>query len=72
VVEAMAGRIVGKMLHGPIQWLKAQAEAGLEPDYGISSLSPEQLAGLFFTDMNGTGRSVHHTPSVTSGGPDGG
>src|SRR5207302_3528949 len=40
VVEALASRLVGKMLHGPIQWLKAQAESGVagELDY-----SPEAL-----------------------------
>jgi len=54
VVEALASRIAGKLLHGPIQWLKAQAEAEAgrsdmdEPDYGMSRLNPRELAGLFY------------------------
>jgi glutamyl-tRNA reductase len=53
IVEAMASRITGKILHGPIQWLKAQAElegsaVGEEPDYGMSRLNQRELAGLFY------------------------
>ncbi|HEX6507985.1 MAG TPA: glutamyl-tRNA reductase [Chloroflexota bacterium] len=41
VVETLASRLVGKMLHGPIQWLKAQAESGVasEPDYSSKALA---------------------------------
>ncbi len=49
VVEAMAARITGKLLHGPIQWLKSQAESSLEPDYGVSSLDTKQFADLFLS-----------------------
>ena len=49
VVEAMAARITGKLLHGPIQWLKTQAESTIEPDYGMSSLDAKQIADLFFS-----------------------
>lgn len=54
VVEALAARIAGKLLHGPIQWLKAQAEGarlpltGHEPDYGMSKLSAAELEELFY------------------------
>jgi glutamyl-tRNA reductase len=50
VVEAMASRIAGKLIHGPIQWLKAQAEASTEPepDYGMSKLTPAELTELFY------------------------
>lgn len=54
VVEALASRLTGKLLHGPIQWLKAQAETGLaaearlQPDYGMSNLSEQELAELFY------------------------
>ena len=55
VVSAMASRIAGKLLHGPIQWLKAQAETGpgslqerQEPDYGMSNLTPGELTALFY------------------------
>ena len=60
VVEAMAARIVGKLLHGPIQWLKAQAEnrpAEEEPDYGMSKLSPREISELFYQSA-----SVEDTP----------
>ena len=39
----MADRVGGKFLHGPIQWLKEQAEIPVmavpaeEPDYGMSA-----------------------------------
>jgi glutamyl-tRNA reductase len=49
VVEAMAARITGKLLHGPIQWLKAQAESSMEPDYGMASLDARQFADLFLS-----------------------
>jgi glutamyl-tRNA reductase len=53
IVAAMASRITGKLLHGPIQWLKAQAEGegrvvGEEPDYGMSRLNQKELANLFY------------------------
>lgn len=52
IVEAMASRISGKLLHGPIQWLKAQAEGahdeGNEPDYGMNRLSPKEITELFY------------------------
>jgi glutamyl-tRNA reductase len=52
VVEAMASRLAGKLLHGPIQWLKAQAEAAHlaheEPDYGMNRLTPSEIAELFY------------------------
>jgi glutamyl-tRNA reductase len=47
IVQAMAARIMGKLLHGPIQWIKAQAESDLEPDYGMSTLDPRQFTDLF-------------------------
>jgi glutamyl-tRNA reductase len=49
IVQAMAARIMGKLLHGPIQWIKAQAESDLEPDYGMSTLDPRQFADLFLS-----------------------
>jgi glutamyl-tRNA reductase len=51
VVGAMAARITGKLLHGPIQWLKAQGltQSSIEPDYGMSSLDAKQIADLFFS-----------------------
>lgn len=50
VVEAMAARIAGKLLHGPIQWLKDQALMGVEPEYTIEALGPEELADLFYSE----------------------
>lgn len=50
VVEAMAARITGKLLHGPIQWLKAQTLDAVEPDYTTESLDPKSLPGLFYSD----------------------
>jgi glutamyl-tRNA reductase len=65
VVEAMASRIGGKLLHGPIQWLKAQAEntpvVAEEPDYGMGRLTPEEITSLFYRDA-----SVDGTPDITS------
>ena len=49
VVEAMTARITGKLLHGPIQWLKTQAERTIEPDYGLSALDEKQINNLFFS-----------------------
>ena len=54
IIQTMATRITGKMLHGPIQWLKTQAENNSEPDYGMSSLDPRQFAGLFLTNTPGS------------------
>jgi glutamyl-tRNA reductase len=51
IVESMASRIAGKLLHGPIQWLRAQvagSTAGQEPDYGMNRLSPEEIKALFY------------------------
>ena len=51
IIQAMGARIAGKLLHGPIQWLKAQAEGDRvedEPDYGMSTLTPKELAELFY------------------------
>ncbi|MFL5733044.1 MAG: glutamyl-tRNA reductase [Chloroflexia bacterium] len=48
VVEALAARISGKLLHGPIQRLKSQAAGALEPQYGLEHLDPAQLSTLFF------------------------
>ncbi|MDQ3705840.1 MAG: glutamyl-tRNA reductase [Chloroflexota bacterium] len=50
VVEAMAARIAGKLLHGPIQWLKAQALEGIAPEYTIDALGPQELADMFYVD----------------------
>lgn len=50
VVEAMAARIAGKLLHGPIQWLKDQALMGVEPEYTIEALGSEELADLFYSE----------------------
>ncbi|HKP53970.1 MAG TPA: glutamyl-tRNA reductase [Chloroflexia bacterium] len=65
VVEVLASRIAGKLLHGPIQWLKAQAESQEaqaeavigqspteEPDYGMSRLTTSELAELFYRGEN--------------------
>jgi glutamyl-tRNA reductase len=54
VVEAMANRIAGKLLHGPIQWLKAQTLESDEPDYSIDALDPGEVAGLFYAEANDT------------------
>jgi glutamyl-tRNA reductase len=54
VVEALAARIAGKLLHGPIQLLKSQAAQTAEPDYGLERLDPAQLSDLFF-GVNGQG-----------------
>ena len=53
VVEAMAARITGKLLHGPIQWLKSQGltQNTIEPDYGISSMDARQIADLFYSGI---------------------
>jgi glutamyl-tRNA reductase len=64
IVEAMTSRIVGKLLHGPIQWLKAQAEGegrafGEEPDYGMSRLGQKELADLFYRSAD-TGDAGEH------------
>jgi glutamyl-tRNA reductase len=52
IIEAMASRITGKLLHGPIQWLKAQAESAYtnegEPDYGMSKLSRAEVIDMFY------------------------
>ncbi len=52
VVEAMANRIAGKLLHGPIQWLKAQTLESSEPGYSIDALGPEEVAGLFYAEVD--------------------
>jgi glutamyl-tRNA reductase len=61
VVSAMASRLTGKLLHGPIQWLKAQAEAGpgvrQEPDYGMSSLAPNELTEMFYGTIDTVGEN---------------
>jgi glutamyl-tRNA reductase len=62
IIQAMTARITGKMLHGPIQWLKTQAESSTEPDYGMSSLDANQFAGLFLT---GTPGGKYHTPTTS-------
>jgi glutamyl-tRNA reductase len=48
IVEALAARVAGKLLHGPIQWLKAQAPHRPEPSYDLSELTSEQLAEMFY------------------------
>jgi glutamyl-tRNA reductase len=50
VVEAMAARITGKLLHGPIQWLKAQTLEASEHEYTIEDVDATQLAGLFYRE----------------------
>jgi glutamyl-tRNA reductase len=59
VVEMMATRIAGKLLHGPIQMLKAQAADrqpdAAEPDYGLDLLSQTQLEELFYTSEGADG-----------------
>ena len=49
VIEAMATRIAGKLLHGAIQRLKAQARENIEPRYTIDALAPGELADLFYS-----------------------
>ncbi|MBF6612102.1 MAG: glutamyl-tRNA reductase [Chloroflexi bacterium] len=49
IVEALAARITGKLLHGPIEWLKAQAAEQVEPEYDIEAVGKSQLARLFYT-----------------------
>lgn len=51
VVEAMANRIAGKLLHGPIQWLKAQTLESDEPGYSIDALAPGEVAGMFYAEV---------------------
>ena len=48
VVEAMATRIASKLVHGPIQWLKAQSLDRLETEYAIEALSRQELEDLFY------------------------
>lgn len=50
IIQAMSARIAGKLLHGPIQWLKAQASDDMEPDYTIDDLNVKELAELFYSD----------------------
>lgn len=57
VVEAMASRITGKLLHGPIQWLKARALDSVEPEYTLDALDPKEVADLFYSDAEGTSNS---------------
>lgn len=64
IIQAMTTRITGKMLHGPIQWLKTQAESSIEPDYGMSSLDARQFAGLFLADTS-AGKDDTSTTSET-------
>ena len=51
VVEAMASRLRGKLLHRPIQWLKAQAHEGAQPSYSIEDLDVAQVNELFFAGV---------------------
>jgi glutamyl-tRNA reductase len=51
VVEALAHRIAAKLLHGPIQWLKARTLESDEPDYSIDALAPGEVAGLFYAQL---------------------
>ncbi len=50
IVEALAARITGKLLHGPIEWLKAQTAEQVEPEYDMEMLDKSQLARLFYAD----------------------
>lgn len=76
VVEALASRLVGKMLHGPIQSLKAQAESGgaSELDYSLEALAGRltdpALAQLFYRGadeseaVDGDAVEEHHVLSI--------
>jgi len=56
IVEALAHRIAAKLLHGPIQWLKAQTLQSSEPDYSIEQLLPTEIADLFYADLGDAAR----------------
>jgi glutamyl-tRNA reductase len=72
VVEALAARIEGKLLHGPIQWLKAQADGGRlapdGPDYGMSRLSSSELEQLFYRSGSGADGDEQQTVRMVSDG----
>lgn len=48
VVEAMAHRLRGKLLHEPVQWLKAQAVSD-QIVYTLERLAPGEIGELFYT-----------------------
>lgn len=52
IVEAMAARIKGKLLHQPIQWLKAQALENADLPYSMEDLDVRQMNDLFFADSD--------------------
>ncbi len=52
VIETMTARITGKMLHGPIQWLKAQALESAEPDYTMDEIDVRQVPELFYLESD--------------------
>jgi glutamyl-tRNA reductase len=49
IIEAMADRIVGKLVHEPIMQLKSQALESAGADYAID---PQQLRDMFYTEAN--------------------
>jgi glutamyl-tRNA reductase len=49
VIETMAARMAGKLLHRPTLWLKAQAAGEGEPLYGLESLSTREMTALFYS-----------------------
>ncbi len=55
VVETMSARIAGKILHGPIQRLKAQSLEAVQPDYTLDGLSPQELVDLFYNENEASG-----------------
>lgn len=64
VIEAMATRIAGKLLHGPIQRLKTQARENIEPGYTIDALAPGELADLFYSGVEAEDvKKLHATES---------
>ncbi len=60
VVEALAARVAGKLLHGPIQWLKGRALDSAPPSY---DLTREQFVRLFY----GADSRAHHPQGQHSG-----
>ncbi len=53
VIEIMASRIAGKLMHAPIQWLKAQAVEAGETDYDMDDINANEVPGLFYREEAG-------------------
>ena len=60
VVQALAARVAGKLLHGPIQWLKGRALDSAQPSYDLTT---EQFVRLFYgTDDRARHPQEQHPP----------